>query len=72
MYGKEFRFIGYRRGWKEEKVWFLLEDESTCSVPLAWSDLQLPDPYLVIGEGRAAFRVEDLLRLSELIAEVRR
>ncbi|NOQ54998.1 MAG: hypothetical protein GQ558_10400 [Thermoplasmata archaeon] len=72
LYGEEFEFNEYRRGWRGEKIWFLREDGSTCSMPLAWCDLQPPDPYLVVGEGRAAFRIEDLLRLTELLAEVRR
>ena len=70
--GEEFEFIAFQCGWREEKVWFYREDGTTCSVPLAWCDLQPPDPYFVVGEGRAAFRVEDLLRLSELLSEVRR
>lgn len=72
LYGKEFVFIACQCGWREERVWFYREDGSTASLPLAWCDLQPPDPYLVVGEGRAAFRVKDLLRLSELLTEVRR
>ena len=39
-------------------------------IPVAWTSLAPPDPWLDIAAGRCLFRVEDLLRLADLIARV--
>jgi hypothetical protein len=36
-------------------------------VPVNWTDAAPPDPYEVVGKGRARVRVEDLLLLVDLI-----
>jgi hypothetical protein len=43
------------------------DDGSIYSVPPQWTDLVSPDPEIVIGEGRALFRVVDLLELDLLM-----
>ena len=40
------------------------------SMPATWTDIQGPDPLLVISAGRSCFRVEDLLGLVALMAEL--
>jgi hypothetical protein len=72
FHGEEFEIIYFRRGWAEERVWFHRQDGSLGSIPLAWCDLQPPDPYLVVGKGRSPFRIEDLLQLFNLLKEERR
>jgi hypothetical protein len=42
-------------------------DGSLCLVPASWTDFLPPDPYLMIGEGRSHFRVEDLIVLADLL-----
>jgi len=37
------------------------------AIPLAWTDAAEEDPFVVLSGGRACFRVEDLLRLADLI-----
>ena len=37
-------------------------------MPAAWTDVEGPDPFLVVSAGRASFRVEDLLALAALVA----
>ena len=37
-------------------------------MPLSWTDAGDPDPFILVVEGRCAFRTDDLLRLSELFA----
>ena len=53
--------------WGEERVTIELEDSSLLSIPIGWTDFHPPDPYLSIGDGRARFRVEDLLILVDLV-----
>ena len=39
-------------------------------IPVAWTSLGPPDPWLEIAAGRCLYRAEDLLLLVELIARV--
>jgi len=56
-----------RRLWGEERVTFLSPGGDARSVPVNWTDAGLLNVYEVVGKGRAQVRVEDLLRLVELI-----
>jgi hypothetical protein len=47
------------------------DDGSIYSVPPQWTDLVSPDPEIVIGKGRALFRVVDLLELALLMDRLR-
>jgi len=40
-------------------------------LPRRWTSLAAPDPFVNAAAGRAYFRLEDLVRLSELIKELR-
>ena len=59
-----------------EWVSLQLPEGSVLRIPIEWTDLSVPDPYLLTGRGRAAFRVPDLLELrpllDSLLAEIRR
>ncbi len=37
------------------------------SLPTGWTDVIGDDPFVVVGAGRSAFRVEDLLALAALM-----
>ena len=47
------------------------DDGLIYSVPPQWTDLVSPDPEIVIGRGRALFRVVDLLELALLMDRLR-
>ena len=51
---------------------FFREEEhaGVRSLPASWTDVEGPDPFLVLAAGRACFRVEDLLLLAELLREL--
>jgi hypothetical protein len=53
-------------------TWLLLEvdGESWCLVPRHWTDRIAPDPEVVLGEGRALFRVCDLVDLAGLVSRL--
>jgi hypothetical protein len=36
-----------------------------------WTSLATPDPFVIAAAGSAYFRLEDLIRLAELIKELR-
>ena len=47
-----------------------IDDQTVCSIAPQWTDLVAPDPEIVIGEGRALFRVVDLVELARLVARL--
>jgi hypothetical protein len=65
--GQRFRFVVRKRTWGEERVTFLSPQGEARSVPVNWTDAALPNPYGVVGRGRARVRVEDLLLLIDLV-----
>jgi hypothetical protein len=69
--GREFEFVAVRRTWKQDRVFFLLEDGTLTSVPTGWTDRAEPDVFVTVAAGRSSFRVEDLLALAELVETLR-
>ena len=66
-YNQKYGLVGYRRSWGHEYVDLHDEQEQLVTVPLAWTDAAVPDPFVVIAAGRCYFRTEDLIRLVHLI-----
>ena len=48
-------------------VYFRDDEGNVVTIPAAWTDHVDEDPVVVVGAGRSWFRVQDLLRLSDLI-----
>lgn len=69
--GREFDLVGYAHTWGEHRVFFREPDEERVrSMPAGWTDVEGPDPFLVLAAGRTAFRVEDLVALARLLREI--
>jgi hypothetical protein len=66
---QRFRLVVAKMLWGEERVTLEHPDGSLHSIPVGWTDVRPPDPYLAVGRGRSRFRVEDLLRLVGLVRE---
>jgi len=49
-------------------VYFYDQKGELKRVPATWTSVVEADPFVVVAAGRAAFRMEDLLRLCDLIA----
>jgi hypothetical protein len=51
----------------------MFEDRKGCTrtLPVSWTSLAAPDPFVVIAQGRSVFRMTDLLQLVRLVREVR-
>jgi hypothetical protein len=45
----------------------LCEDGTVARLPCSWTDAQGPDPYSILSEGRSRFRLDDLLKLVEVV-----
>ena len=52
-------------------MFFFDEEGVQRSLPRGWTDAGDVDLFVVIAAGRSALRVEDLVALTELIAEIR-
>ena len=50
---------------------FFDEDGVQRSLPRGWTDAADIDPFVVLAAGRSAFRVEDLVALVDVVAELR-
>jgi len=73
LLGGEFDLVGYAHTWGEHRVFFRLPGETRVrSLPAGWTDIEGPDPFLVVSGGRTCFRVEDLAALVRLIDELDR
>jgi hypothetical protein len=63
--------VGFAPAWGEQRVFFReARGTRVRSMPAAWTDVEGPDPFLVVSAGRTSFRVEDLLALVALVAEM--
>lgn len=71
-HGRAVELFDHRNVVGVERV--LLEDADGLRtwIPAAWTDIGPVDPFLAVSEGRSPFRVEDLVRLVELVSEVAR
>ena len=68
---REFELLGFGHTWGEDRVFFQMAGEQqTRSVPTIWTDLAEPDRFVVLAAGRSDFRINDLLRLAALVAEI--
>jgi hypothetical protein len=65
--GCEFVFLSIGQTWGEDRVFFLDEAGVRRSLPTSWTDAAAVDPFVVVAAGRAAFRVEDLVALADLV-----
>lgn len=48
-------------------MFFFDDDGQLRSLPSGWTDADPADPFDVVSAGRAAFRVQDLVALADLI-----
>ena len=45
------------------------ETQEVRSLPLAWTNLALPDPFLVVADGKAVLRWSDLHQLAQFLSD---
>jgi len=67
LHGHKFEMIEYRHAWGEERVYFLNSSGQMQRLPAAWTDIAGVDPFVKVAAGRSPLRVEDLLKLADLI-----
>ena len=60
-----------RRCWGEWRIFYYLAERETAYFPASWTDVGEVDPFVELSQGRAMGRVQDLLRLAQLVADLR-
>ena len=59
--------MSYHHSWAEDRVCFQHAPGRLRSLPVGWTSLAPPDPFVIQGDGRSWFRVVDLLELAHLV-----
>jgi hypothetical protein len=54
----------------EERVFYRDQDGRLRFLPVLWTSLPAPDPFVVAAVGSACFRLEDLIRLAAQLKEL--
>jgi hypothetical protein len=67
LFGRDLEFVKRRRNWDADRVYVYDDGGELVSLPVEWTDLAAEDPFVVIAAGRCPFRVEDLLKLADLV-----
>jgi hypothetical protein len=69
--GQEFDLVVRKKNWAEDRVFHSDADGRTRSIPAAWTDIDPPDPFVIVAAGRSPFRIDDLLALASIIDGLR-
>ena len=69
--GRAFEFVEARKNWGEDRV--VLHDAlgAVFSLPAAWTDAGVLDPFVVVAAGRCPFTMAGLVGLADLIDRLR-
>ena len=70
-FGEELEYFEYRHDWAGQRVYFYDERGCLTSMPAEWTSVVPADVWELMAAGRARFRLDDLLRLADLIERVR-
>jgi hypothetical protein len=65
--GKQFELISVRRCWGEPRVTYRDEDGTARTVPISWTTLEPPDPFLEVSAGRSIVHPKDICSLQQLV-----
>ena len=71
QYGHEFDIVTFRQNWGDARVYVRGPRDELLSLPIAWTTMGVPAPFVVISAGRSLFQFEDLLELSRLLEQLR-
>ena len=66
--GRFFELVAQRQAWGEQRIFF--HDSlhpQLRSIPVRWTSLAAPDPFLLLAQGRTLLRFIDAQRLYEVL-----
>ena len=70
MEGREFEVVSYHHSGSEKRAFFHDESGDLQSIPIAWTDMIPPDPFLLLPNGKSLFRVAELLSLCRMLDKI--
>ncbi|GIH73541.1 DUF5372 family protein [Sphaerimonospora thailandensis] len=71
LFGQVLEFVKRRNNYgNDDRVYVYDTCGELVSLPAEWTDVIAEDPFVVMADGRAAFRTDDLLKLADLIAQI--
>lgn len=71
MFGRSFELVDQHHAWGEPRVFYYdSPNPELRSIPVQWTSLAPPDPFLAIAQGRTLLRFIDAQRLSEVLRKV--
>jgi hypothetical protein len=71
LFGREFELLEYRNNWGEDRVYFQDAEGQVRCLLANCTDAGEADPFVAIAAGRRWFRYQDLLRLADLVEQIR-
>ena len=69
--GQEVELVVRRVHWGEERVFYRSARGHIASLPARWTSLVPDDLVVMLSNGRARFRADDLIELAALVSRVR-
>jgi hypothetical protein len=70
LHGKVLEVIDRRYVGDRERVYLEVEPDRVVALATAWTSLGPKEPFVTMAAGRSLFRVDDLVRLAELVSEL--
>jgi len=70
--GRRFELIDCECRWGQWRVFYVNEEGSLAYLPASWTDASAKDPFVEQARGRAVARLEDLLKLAEMVSGKRK
>jgi hypothetical protein len=68
--GALFPLLGQRFAWGEERVFFVdPQTRQIRSLPLVWTSVAPPDPFMVIAAGHTVLRLKDAQQLAQFLQQ---
>ena len=69
--GQTFELAAQNKEFGEDRVFYRDADGRMRYLPARWTSMAAPDPFVIAAAGRTYFRLEDLIRVAELIKDLR-
>ena len=69
--GEEIELVVRRDQWGDDRVFYRSDLGHLASIPARWTSLVTDDAFVIEADGRAHFRLDDLLELAALVSRLR-
>jgi Family of unknown function (DUF5372) len=71
LLGHQFELVNQPSLSDVDWLFFFDRSGAQCRVPISFTSLAPLDPFVVVAAGRSDFRLEDLLKLVNLVGELK-